>query len=76
VSTQIYTVDILLVGSIEWETVYRHYSPELSESVTLEIIEAVIEEYSKDTQIEKIRCSHYETALRGQEPEKDQRTPQ
>jgi hypothetical protein len=75
VSTKIYTVDILLVGSTEWETVYRHYSPELSESVTLEIVETVIEEYSKETQIEKIRCSHYETALHGQEPEKDLRTP-
>jgi hypothetical protein len=60
-----YTVDILLVGSIEWETVYQHYSPDLSESVTLEIVEAVIEEYSKDTQIEKIRCSRYETVRHG-----------
>jgi hypothetical protein len=76
VSTKIYTVDILLVGSIEWETVYRHYSPELSESVTLEIVETVIEEYSKDAQIEQIRCRRYETALRGQKPEKDPRTPQ
>jgi hypothetical protein len=74
VSTKIYTVDILLVGSTEWETVYRHYSPELSESVTLEIVETVIEEYSKETQIEKIRCSHYETAFREQRPEKDPRT--
>jgi hypothetical protein len=70
-----YIIDILLVGSIEWETVYQHYSPNQSESVTLEIVEAVIEQYSKETQIEKIRCSHYEIALRGQEPEKDPRTP-
>ena len=75
-STKIYTVDILLVGGTEWETVYQHYSPELSESVTLEIVEAVIEEYSKDMQIEKIRCSHYETAFRSHTPGKDVRTPQ
>jgi hypothetical protein len=75
VSTQIYTVDILLAGGTEWETVYQHYSPDLSESVTLEIVEAVIEEYSKDTQIEKIRCSRYETALCGHKPGRDKRTP-